>query len=260
MGFSDFFKSNKGLEWFDEDLTHDDVVMQAATGGMATQAVSSRIEGRKAKAAEAAAKERIRVEQERRDNYIGKIRDLFGVGTGADSETNSARLSQLLDTYYRDALDTNLEGVNRGYSGASRVSRQNLARSGQLGSGLDSTTRGGNLAEFLRQRQGAVQRSAQQKSDLSSSLAALRTSLEGQVSGGSMTNPDFTNLANQQLGLVEQARGNLIPQSVGNAFRQAGSTYYNGRVQEAQGNQGLRVFGGGGGSGGNGSAGGGRFS
>jgi hypothetical protein len=253
------FLSHSAHFFGDDDVTWSDVGLQLATGGMATSAVSSRVEKRRAERAQKEAEQRVKQEQERRDTYIGKIRDLFGVGTGGDSETNSARLSQLLDTYYRDALDTNLEGVNRGYSSASRISRQNLARSGQLNSGLDSTTRGGNLAEFLRQRQGAVQRSAQQKSDLSSSLAALRTNLEGQVSSGSMTNPDFTNFANQQLGLVEQARSNLIPQSVGNAFRQAGSTYYNGRVQEADGNQGLRVFGGGGGGGG-GSAGGGRFS
>lgn len=256
-GFSSFMKGNKGLGWIDKDLTHEDVALQMNTMGTSSSTVGSNIEQRRAARAQREQEDRVRQEQGRRDTYIGKIKDLFGVGTGADSATNSERLSKLLDQYYRDALDTNLGGVNQNYSGASRVSRQNLARSGQLGSGLDSSTRGGNLAEFLRQRQGAVQKAAQQKSDLASSLAALRTGLEGQVSSGSMTNPDFTSLATQQLGVVDQARANLVPQAVGSAFRQAGSTYYNGRVQEAQGNQGLRVFSGGGGGG---SSGAGRYS
>jgi DNA-binding transcriptional MerR regulator len=237
----------------DKDVTWGDVGLQLLTGGMSTSAVASRVEARRAEQQQREAEERVRQEQARRDQYISRIRDLFGVGTGADSETNSARLSQMLDQFYRDALETNLSGVNKGYSGASRVSRQNLARAGQLGSSLDASTRGGNLAEFLRQRQASVQRAAQQKSDLASSLASLRTGLEGQVSSGSLTNPDFTSLANQQLSLVEQARSNLVPQAVGNAFRQAGDTYFNGRVQEAQGNRGLQVFGMGGGSGRSGS-------
>jgi hypothetical protein len=260
MGLRSFFKGNSGLGWFDKDLTHEDAVMQAATGGMATQAVSSRIEGRRAERAEQEAQARVAAEQARRNEHIGRIKDLFGVGTGADSATNSARISQLLDQYYRDALNVGLKGVTDSYSGASRISRQNLARAGQLGSGLDASTKSGNLAEFLRQRQGAVQQAAQRKSDLASSLAALRTNLEGQVSGGTLTNPDFTNIAQQQLGLAEQARANLVPAAVGNAFRHAGSTYYNGRVQEAQGNQGLRIFGMGGGGGGGRSSGGGRYS
>ena len=254
---------DKSANFFgDKDVTWGDVGLQLATGGLSTSAVSSRVAARQAERRQKEAEARVAAEQARRDEHIGRIRDLFGVGTGADSATNSERLSNLLNQYYRDSLDTGLKGVTEGYAGASRVSRQNLARSGQMGSGLDTAAKTDNLAEFLRQRQGAVQQAAQRKNDLASSLAALRTNLEGQVSSGTMTNPDFTNIAQQQLGLAEQARANVAPSAVGNAFRQAGSTYYNGRIQEAQGNQGLRIFGMGGGmgGGGGGSSSGGRYS
>jgi len=233
-----------------KDVTWGDVGLQLLTAGQSTAAVQSNVQRRQAERQAAAEQARLQQEQDRRDGYVGQIKDLFGVGTGATSASNNQRLTESLNQYYRDALQNDLSGVTAGYSGASRVSRQNLARAGQLGSGLDTSSQAGNLADFLRGRQTAVQDASKKKSDLASALEGLRTNLENGVSSGSLTNPDFSNFAGQQGNIISQARAQIIPNQVGQVFRQAGDTYYNGRTQMAQGNQGLQTFGfGGGGSG-----------
>lgn len=226
-----------------DDVTWGDVGLQFLTAGQSTSAVSSNIAKRQAEEEKKAAEERVRREQERRNGYLAQIRDLFGVGTGEKSGENGRRLADALRQYYQDSLQSNLGAVNQGYGAASRVSRQNLARAGQLGSSLDTQSKSSNLSDYLRGRQSAVQRAAQQKSGLAASLERMRTGLENGVSSGSLTNPDFTNIANEQLSLLESARKNVQPQVVGNLFRQAGAGYYNGRVQEGSGNRGLQSFG-----------------
>ncbi len=231
-----------------KDVTWGDVGLQLLTAGQSTSAVASNVQRRQSERAAEEEQARVAQEQARRDGYLGQVRDLFGKGTGATSGANGQRLNDALQQYYRDALSSNLSGVTKGYSGASRVSRQNLARAGQLGSGLDTSAQAGNLADFLRGRQRSVQDAAQKKSDLQSALEGLRVNLENGVSSGSMTNPDFSSFATQQQNVINQARSNVIPNQIGQVFRQAGDTYYNGRVQEAQGNRGLQTFGFGGGS------------
>lgn len=232
-----------------KDVTWGDVGLQLLTAGQSTSAVGSNVARRQASREAEAEKARIQQEQDRRNGYVSQIADLFGKGTGATSAANGQHLSDALSQYYRDALSGNLNSVTQGYSGASRVSRQNLARAGQLGSSLDTSAQAGNLADFLRGRQRSVQDAAQKKSDLQSALEGLRVNLTNSVSSGSMTNPDFSALATQQSNIINQARTNLVPNQVGQVFRQAGDTYYNGRQAQAQGNQGLQSFGFGGGGG-----------
>jgi len=248
MGFKWKDSARFDLIGGDKDITWGDLALQFATAGQSTSAVQSNLEKRKAEEQAKVEAARVQKEQDRRNEYIGKIRDIFGVGTGADSAGNHKRLSDALNRYYQDNLRSNLGSVTQGYSGASRVSRQNLARAGQLGSSLDSQSRSGNLADFLRGRQQSIQQAGKVKQDLASSLERMRTGLESNVSNGSLTNPDFTNIANEQSRLLESARSNVQPAVIGSLFRQAGSNYYNGRVQEGQGNRGLQSFGIGGGN------------
>jgi hypothetical protein len=232
-----------------KDVTWGDVGLQLLTAGQSTSAVASNVARRQAERQAGEEKARLQQEQDRRNGYVAQIRDLFGVGTGAGSAANGQRIADYLNQFYRDKLGSNLSGVTEGFSGASRVSRQNLARAGQLGSGLDTSAQAGNLADFLRGRQRAVGDAAKARDDLSQSFAGLRTNLENSVSSGSLTNPDFASFASQQKNLFDTARANIVPNQIGQVFRQAGDTYYNGATQQAQGNQGLRAFGfGGGGS------------
>lgn len=202
----------------------------------------------KERAAAAAAEQR-RV-QAQRDGNIRQLRALFGQGDTPDAQSNQKRIADSIREFYGAKLDANLRGVEDQFAGASRVSRQNLARVGQLGSGLDASTRSGNLADFIRGRQRAVADAASSRTALEGRLAGQRQTLESQISSGSLANPDFSGVISQQQGILDQAQSQIAPAAIGNLFDVAGSTYFGGRVNEAIGNQGLQAFNSGGGSGG----------
>lgn len=186
---------------------------------------------------------RIAAAQAQRDANIAKLRSLFGIGTGAEAQANKGRLDDALNQYYQMVLQQGLAQTERGFGDASRTSRQNLARVGQLGSGLDADAQASNLSDFIRGRQRAISQAAGQKESLSRSLGSQRQNLESSIATGTMANPDFSSLAAQRDSTLAQARSNVAPAAIGSLFNQAGSTYFNGRVQEAQGNQGLAAFG-----------------
>lgn len=177
-----------------------------------------------------------------RQDQIARIREAFGMGTSATAQENATRLADTINEYYNNYLSQNLRTVDDQYAGASRTSRQNLARVGQLGSGLDSANKSTTLADYLRGRQTAVSKAAAAKDALSASLSNQRLSFENLISGGGAA-PDLAGVANQQKALLTQAQTNIPSNAVGDLFKVAGNTYYNGAIQQAQGNQGLSAFG-----------------
>lgn len=196
-----------------------------------------------------AARHQRELTQQRQDT-VGRIRELYGVGDTTGAKANQSKLSGSIQDYYNSQLGANLRNTEDQFSNASRVGRQNLARVGQLGSGLDAETRSSNLADFIRSRQRAVSDAAASRSSLESNLTGQRLGLEGQVNSGSLSNPDYSGIAAQQQSLVDQAQGQIKPNAVANLFNVAGNTYFQGAQQGALGNQGLGAFFGGGSGGG----------
>lgn len=199
--------------------------------------------------AQASADNKARAEKRRlagitaqRNDNLSRVREAYGIGNSQAAQGNAKTLADSIDQYYHDALTTNLQGVDDQYSSASRTSRQNLARVGQLGSGLDTSSKSGNLADFIRGRQTAVAKAAAARDSLQGRLGSQRLNLESSITAGG-ANPDFGTIASQQRGLLDQARSEVTPAAVGNLFDVAGASYFGGRQQEAQGNQGLQAFG-----------------
>lgn len=189
-------------------------------------------------------------EQQRRDRAIQlrdanltKLRSLFGIGNDADAAKHAGTIAEFLRTYYQGVLQQGLGQSEQAFADTSRTSRQNLARVGQLDSGLDAGAQSSNLADFIRARQRAISGAASARDALSGQLTTKRLGLESQISGGQMANPDFGSIAADRNLTLSQAQQNIPNQAIGDLFNTAGSTYFNGRVQEAQGNQGLQAFG-----------------
>jgi len=187
--------------------------------------------------------DRLRTQQAGRDANIEKIREAFGVGSTDAAQTNSRSLADRINQYYQSQLDTNLKATDNQFANTSRTSRQNLARVGQLGSGLDTSNQAGNLADYLKARSNAVSTAASAKDRLSNTLTSQRLNYENQVSGGTNANPDFGAISAARDSTLSQAQSQVAPAALGNLFNTAGSTYFNGRLQEAQGNQGMQAFG-----------------
>lgn len=181
------------------------------------------------------------IEAERAAN-IGKIREQYGIGDSALAQTNQRSISDAINEYYRSILTSQVNNANQQFATSSRTSRQNLARIGQLGGGLDSAARSGTLADFLRARQDALAQASRGRDALKSNLDTQRLGYENAVSGGTVAAPDFNAIATARQGALSQAQSNIIPRAVGDLFTTAGNTYFNGRLQEAQGNQGLSAF------------------
>lgn len=223
-----------------EVLIASAVIAAAGTG----YAVYSGEEAKKdAKKRAKAEESRLLEQQAVRNGYINQVREAYGIGTSGTAQGNAKKLSDSINEYYNKYLANSLRTVDDQYAGASRTSRQNLARVGQLGSSLDTASRSENLADFLRGRQQAVASAASAKDRLSSQLASQRMGLEGQISGGTIANPDLPGIAAQQQAAINSAQSQIAPQAIGSLFNQAGSTYFNGTVQDAMGNQGLAAFG-----------------
>lgn len=174
---------------------------------------------------------------------IGKIREAYGIGDSTTAQTNARTLADAINNYYKTQLSTNLKEADDQFASTSRTSRQNLARVGQLGSGLDTASRSGTLADFLKARQTGIVAAAGAKDRLVNNLTNQRLGYENAVSGGTMANPDFGAISTQRDATLSQAQSQVAPAAIGNLFTTAGNTYFNGRVQEAQGNQGLEAYG-----------------
>lgn len=182
-----------------------------------------------------------RIEAERAAN-IGKIREQYGIGDSELAQTNQRTIADAINQYYQSILQQNTNSANQQFATSSRTSRQNLARIGQLGGGLDSAARSGTLADFLRSRQQALASAGSARDALKGNLDTQRLGYENAVSGGTVANPDFNAIATQRQNALSQAKSNILPRAVGDLFTTAGNTYFNGRMQEAQGNQGLQAF------------------
>lgn len=216
------------------------IIAAAGTGYSAYSSEQARKDARGRTKAEEA---RLREQQAARDANIGQVREAYGVGSSATAQANAKTLSDSINEYYNNYLSNSLRTVDDQYAGASRTSRQNLARVGQLGSSLDTASRSGNLADYLRGRQQAVASAATAKDNLAAQLTSQRIGLENQISGGTVANPDLTGVASQQQAAIKSAQSQIPASAIGSLFNTAGSTYFNGTVQDAMGNQGLAAFG-----------------
>lgn len=187
--------------------------------------------------------QRIKAAQAHRDALLGRLGELYGIGSSTDAQTNQRTIADAIRQFYQAQLSTNLRNSEDQYASTSRVSRQNLARVGQLGSGLDASARSGTLADFLKSRQLAITQAQGSRDALQNKITGQRMNLEQAISTGQVANPDFSSYAAQRDQALSEAQRNIVPQAVGNLFNAAGQTYFNGRMQEAQGNQGLSAFG-----------------
>lgn len=233
--------------------TNAEWVTNSATGGglnlILGDPIGQRVAGREAEARTAEERRTIEERQRRRTEDLTKLRAAFGQGDSLDAQGNSKRLGEYLQQYYDAYLTNQLGQVDSAYADTSRRSRQNLARVGQLGSGLDTASRRQTLSEYLRQRQDAVVRAAQAKSALEASVQGQRQSLEQQIGAGTIVNPDYQSYIRQQQSTIDQARAAIPANQLGQVFDVAGEQYRTGRLQEVQGNQGLSAYFGAGGGG-----------
>jgi hypothetical protein len=230
--------------------TNTEWTANAITGGIKADEVNQRVGARQAQAQADDEKRRIQAQLDQRNANVRQLNALFGIGDGNDAMANQKRLADYLDRYYRAFLDSQLGQVDRQYGDATRRTRQNLARVGQLGSGLDTNARRESLSDYLHGRQQAVVRASQAREALDSSLHGQRLSLEQQLNAGTVANPDYASYLRQQQQTIDQAQAAIPANTIGQVFDVAGEAYRNGRLQEAQGNQGLNAYFGGGGAGG----------
>jgi hypothetical protein len=184
----------------------------------------------------------IKAEIARRNALLDRLNAAFGIGSTADAVANKSRLEGLSRKYYDAVIQSNLRDAENAYAGATRIGRQNLARVGQLGSGLDASSRSSNLADFLRARQRSISLGAEQRSRLQNNIENQRMGLASQISGGTLLSPDWEGITKGQQRSYDEARGEIPVNAAANLFNVAGSAYTNGRIQEAQGNQGLAAF------------------
>ncbi|HYE07657.1 MAG TPA: hypothetical protein VEL07_19215 [Planctomycetota bacterium] len=260
MGFSSFLKKVGLKHGFDpvsftymygreQGLTPTESATNAFTGGMFVNAFQGAAEGRAGEARYQSEQARVEAEQAERDGYIRQLRGVYGIGEDGEAQQNARTLADFLRTYYEESLGANLGAVDQQYASTSRRSRQNLARVGQLGSGLDAQSQAGNLSDYLRARQQAVMQASGARDRLNTGLTGQRMSFENQIASGGMASPDFAGIAAQRDAQLAQAQAQIAPAAVGHLFNVAGAGYQNGRIQEAVGNQGMQAFGfGGGGS------------
>ncbi len=214
----------------------------AAAAGTGYSANQQHEAGNTAKRAAGRERDRIAgIEREKTGN-IDRVRESYGIGTTTTAQQNQQRLADYLQNYYKDNLTSNLRSVDNQYATASRTSRQNLARVGQLDSGLDASSKSSTLADFLRGRQDAIAKAASARDGLSGRLAGQRQNFETSISTG-QANPDINSISAQQQSLLDSAKSSIPANAVAQGFNVAGSTYFNGRQQEANGNQGLQAFG-----------------
>lgn len=195
-----------------------------------------------AKAAAGKEEARVLLAQQQRDKNLGTVREAYGVGNTATAKNNARTLAQSVQDYYQQYLGNSLRTADDQYAASSRTSRQNLARVGQLGSSLDASSRSGTLSDYLRARQKAVSAAGDAKNSLQNSLTAQRLSLENQINGGTMTSPDTAAMLAQQRAAINSAQSQIAPTALGSLFNTAGNTYFQGKTQEAYGNQGLQAF------------------
>lgn len=214
-----------------------------AAAGTGYGAYSSEQARKDAKRRAGAQEDRLRQQEAERNANLGKVREAYGIGGTAAAQTNARTLADAINSYYQTSLSNNLREADNQYAGASRTSRQNLARVGQLGSGLDTASRSGTLSDYLKARQAAISTAGSSRDRLQNSLTSQRMGFENQISGGTMANPDFGAISAQRDATLAQAQSNVAPAALGSLFKTAGNTYFQGRIQEAQGNQGLQAFG-----------------
>jgi hypothetical protein len=222
------------------------VIGTAAMPGVGTLLGYTYDEGEKAKdaAQEQADNEaaRLAAAQAQRDANLTKLRELFGIGNTNDAATNARTLNDAIKRLYSTMASQGLRQADTGFADASRTSRQNLARVGQLGSGLEAGAKSATLSDYLRARQQAIVSAAGQRDSLRNQLTNQRMGLEQQIATGTQANPDFQSVIANRDATLSSAQRNVIPAAIGQAFTTAGNTYFNGKTQEAAGNQGLQAF------------------
>ncbi len=180
----------------------------------------------------------IKDDQARRDYNIARVNSAFGIGDDATSKANAQTLASHLNDYYTNYLGEGLHQVNQGYDAANRTNRQNLARSGQIGGGVDAQQSGQTLSQYIQGRQQALGNAATAKTQLNNALTTQRQGIVSSITSNN-ANPDFSNLATEQSAALSNARSQLPTQQLANLFNVAGSTYNQGAVQNAWGNVGL---------------------
>jgi hypothetical protein len=227
----------------DHGMTGTEAAANTLTGGMFVNSFTGAVNGRHQKEQYDAEQARLAEQQHQRDSNLAQLRAIYGVGDDETAHNNQRTLADYLGTYYRDVLGANLGEADKQYATTSRQSRQNLARVGQLGSGLDASAQSGTLSDYLRARQQAVLDAAQQRDRLNANLTSQRLNFEQQIQGGGLANPDFGGIAAQRQSTLDQARQQIAPAEIGHLFTVAGQGYQQGRIQDAQGNQGLQAFG-----------------
>lgn len=215
----------------------------AAAAGAGAGAVEGRRARKKAEGRADAEEQRQQAETARRDANISKVREQYGIGGTATAQTNQRTLADALREVYQANLSSGLREADEGFSRTSRTNRQNLARVGQLGSGLDANAQAGTLSDYLKARRQAASQATGARDRLQANLDSQRLGFESQISGGTMANPDFGSIAAQRQGTISDAQSQIPSQAIGSLFKTAGNTYFEGRQQEAQGNQGMQAFG-----------------
>jgi hypothetical protein len=180
--------------------------------------------------------------QNMRNANIAKLRELFGIGDTAAASSNAQTLNDAIKRLYATMASQGLRQADSGFADASRTSRQNLARVGQLGSGLEANAKSATLSDYLRARQKAITNAAGQRDSLRNQLNSQRMGLEQQIATGQVANPDFQSIIANRDASLSAARSNVVPSAIGQGLTVAGNAYFTGKTQEAQGNQGLNVF------------------
>lgn len=185
---------------------------------------------------------RLQQQQAQRDANIAKLREIFGIGNTHAAFANKMSLDDMLKHYYNQLAQGGLHQADAGFGDISRVNKQNLARAGSTGGGLDASTKAKSLSQYLQERQEAMAKAGTARDALSNSLTSQRQGLEGQISSGTTANPDFSSIIANRDNSLRSANANVFPSAIGDVLNTAGGIFGQGARQSAYGNQGLSIF------------------
>lgn len=185
---------------------------------------------------------RLQQQQAQRDANIAKLREIFGIGSTHAAQNNKMSMDDMLKNYYNSLSQNGLNQADTRFADLSRTNKQNLARMGNTGGGLEASTKAKTLSQYLQDRQNALSQAGNARNALSNSLVSQRQGLEGQLSSGTVANPDFSSIIANRDNTLRSANANVIPSAIGDVLNAAGSTFGAGAKQSAYGNQGLSIF------------------
>ena len=171
---------------------------------------------------------------------IAAARTAFGQGTGPASLANSQRLKDYQNQLWRSNYEGALGQAESQYSGGLSSTRQQLARAGLLGSGMEGMAIGNLQQQLLGGRMGAATGANQAQQQFQTGQSQQLAGLESAIRGGGTVSPEqLAGLQNNVSYMKNAASPTMAWQTAGGDIsQQLASGYASGQMANAYGRRG----------------------